>query len=136
MIVSVVDTNVAIAANGRGTHADPSCRLACIERLEQLVGRGKVAIDDAGLILDEYKDRLCFSGEPGTGDAFFKYVFDTQYQGRRVRRVTVTPSDDDRKGFEGLLDALDPEVAAMQDRTGARMRPPAVRGRIGGRRSE
>lgn len=29
------------------------------------------------------------------GDAFFKYVFNHQYQDARVCRIDVTPSDDD-----------------------------------------
>ena len=34
MTAFVVDTNVAIAANGRETHADHLCQLACMEKLE------------------------------------------------------------------------------------------------------
>ena len=102
MTAFVVDTNVAIAANGRGTHADPQCRLTCVQRLVSLVAREVIAIDDRGLILDEYKKRLNFSGRPGVGDAFFKHVFNNQYQCEYVRRVAVTPAEDDRRGFEVL----------------------------------
>ena len=145
MIVSVVDTNVAIAANGRDTHADLSCRLACIEELEQLVRQGIVAVDDVGLILNEYKDHLRFSGEPGTGDAFFKYIFNSQYQGGRVRRVAVTPSDDDRRGFEELpenaFDRSDRKFLAVAVAANARVlnatesdwhEHEALNGRVGG----
>ena len=102
MSAFVVDTNVAIAANGRETHADERCQLACIEELERVVGEGVVAVDETGSILSEYRGYLDHSGQPGTGDAFYKHVFDHQYQDRRVRRVRVTPSDNDRKGFEEL----------------------------------
>lgn len=102
MSVFVVDTNVAIAANIRDTHADPPCQLACIEKLERVVSQGVVAVDETGLILDEYGGCLCFSGQPGVGDAFFKHVFDSQYRDDRVRRTPVTSSDDDRRGFEEL----------------------------------
>ena len=61
-----------------------------------------VAIDDGGLILREYANRLSFSGMPGVGDAFFKHIFDHQYQNEHVQRVVVTPCDDDRRGFEEL----------------------------------
>ena len=104
MTTFVVDTNVAIAANGRRTHADTRCRLICVERLRSLVARETVAIDDGKLILNEYKKHLSFSGGPGVGDVFFKHVFNNQHQGERVRRVTVTPSQDDRRGFEELPD--------------------------------
>ena len=102
MTAFVVDTNVAIVANGRGTDADLQCRLTCVERLKSVVAREVVAIDDGGSILEEYKKHLRFSGMPGMGDAFFKYVFNYQYQDDRVRRVTVTRSEDDRRGFEEL----------------------------------
>ena len=102
MTAFVVDTNVPIAANGKETHADIPCQLICIERLESLVENGIVAVDDKSFILGEYENYLHYSGQPGAGDAFFKHVFDNQYQNHRVRRVAVTPSDDDRRGFEEL----------------------------------
>ena len=102
MTVFVVDTNVAIAANGRNTHADMSCQLACVEQLEHVVDPGVVAVDDTGWILEKYSNYLCWSGMPGVGDAFFKHMVNQLYGESRVRRVSVTPSDDDRKGFEEL----------------------------------
>ena len=98
----VVDTNVAIVANGRGTHADFRCQLACVERLKSIAAGEVVAIDDMDFILEEYKKHLRFSGMPGVGDAFFKHVFDCRFQEGRVRRVAVTPSEDDRRGVEEL----------------------------------
>ena len=98
----VVDTNVAIAANGRNTHADLQCRLACVEKLEDVCGQQVVVVDDGGLIFDEYKGSLHFAGAPGVGDKFFKHVFDHGYDKSRVRRVLITPCSDDRRGFEEL----------------------------------
>ena len=98
----VVDTNVAIAANGRGTHADMQCRLACVRRLLALASGETVVIDRTGLILNEYKKHLHFSGTPGVGDMFFKHVFDNQSGNRHVRRVAVTPTEDPARGFEEL----------------------------------
>ena len=102
MTTFVVDTNVAIVANGRGTHADEQCQLDCVQKLESLVKQEIVAIDKRGLILDEYGNHLSYSGMPGVGDAFFKHVLDNQYRNRHVHRVQVTPSEDDRQGFERL----------------------------------
>ena len=102
MTAFVVDTNVAIVANGRETNADPQCQLSCIERLRSLAKSEVVAIDDGGLIFAEYKSRLHFSGMPGVGDAFLRHVFNNQYQNDRVRRVVVNRSGDDRRGFEEL----------------------------------
>ena len=55
----------------------------------------------------EYGNLLNFAGGPGVGDMFFRHVFNYQYQGERVRRVAITPfeddpSEDDRRGFEEL----------------------------------
>ena len=123
MSTFVVDTNVAIAANGRKTHADLQCQSACVARLRSLVAGEVVAIDDQGLILAEYAARLNFSGMPGMGDRFFKYVFNFQYGQDRVRRVTVTPSKDDRRSFEELpantFDPSDRKFLAVAVESGA-----------------
>ncbi len=102
MMVYVMDTNVAVAANGRDTHADTACQLACVKRIRALIDEGILGVDDKGLIVKEYADRLNFSGAPGAGDAFFRYVFDQQYREDRIRRVTVHPSSDVDRGFEEL----------------------------------
>ena len=102
MTAFVVDTNVAIVANGRDTHADERCRLTCVETLERLTTNEKIAMDDKGAILEEYARHLSYSGMPGVGDKFFKHIVDTQYKGTRVHTVTVTPCEDVRRGFEEL----------------------------------
>ncbi len=97
----VVDTNVAVVANGKNTHADKQCRLKCIRKLNAIVDQDVIVIDDAGLILNEYKGYLSFSGSPGVGDKFFKHIVDNQWQ-KKVRRVTLTESSDPARGFEVL----------------------------------
>ena len=117
MTAVVVDTNVAIVANGREPDTDELCQDTCLKRLRSVVESGVVAIDDRGFILQEYKNYLHFSGMPGVGDAFFKHVFNNQYQRDRIRRVAVRPSDDDRRGFEELpentLDRSDRKFLAV-----------------------
>ena len=98
----VVDTNVAIAANGRETHADEDCQLACVSTLRSVVAEEIVAVDDQGQILAEYSRHLHYAGRPGVGDMFFKHVFDNQYQVGKVRRVRISPVDDDQRGFNEL----------------------------------
>lgn len=102
MTARVVDTNVAIAANGRNTHADPDCQRACIKELLTVCQDKVIVIDDLGLIFDEYKQNLHFGGTPGVGDMFFKHVYNHQYNPRHVKRVSVTLCDDDNRGFEEL----------------------------------
>ena len=98
----VVDTNVAIAANGKDTHADLVCQLACVEKLRAVCGNAAILLDDNSLIFDEYRSRLSFAGAPGVGDAFFKHVHDHMYGGTRVRRVAITPCNDQNRSFEEL----------------------------------
>ena len=70
----VVDTNVAIAANGKDTHADLDCQKACVKELRDICSGKMIALDDAGWIFDEYKQNLKFAGAPGVGDVFFKHI--------------------------------------------------------------
>ena len=97
----VVDTNVAIVANGRSPQADAPCQLACVQRLREVVSQ-LIAIDDLGHIMREYAKHLSYAGQPGVGDMFFRHVFDNQYRRERVRRVQITPSFDEDRGFEEL----------------------------------
>ena len=99
----VVDTNVAIVANGRNTNADLKCQLSCAEKLRDVVCRRQVVVvDDRDLIFDEYRGYLNFAGVPGVGDMFFRYLFNHGYDETRVRRISITPCSDDRLGFKEL----------------------------------
>ena len=101
----VVDTNVAIAANGRNTHANLACQNECTKFLQELVSARKrtgIVLDEQGLIFAEYSNRLSYRGQPGVGDMFFKYLHDHMYSGGKVRLVSVTPVADESCGFEEL----------------------------------
>ena len=84
----VVDTNVAVVANGRDTHASHDCQLACIEKLEE-IRSSRVVVDQDGDILEEYSKRLRHRGQPGVGDAFFRHIFFNQYDLRQVSKVSI-----------------------------------------------
>lgn len=103
----VVDTNVAIVANGRETNASPGCRLSAIEALRSLLARGRIIIDDGGEMLDEYRRYCEPKGQPGVGDRFFREVL-MNYAGR-VERISL------EKGPEGgFIDfPTDPELAGF-----------------------
>jgi predicted nucleic acid-binding protein len=108
----VIDTNVAIAANGRNTHACLRCQLECIEFLETLTlpnNRKKIYLDDLDLLLNEYRPHLNFHGQPGIGDAFYKFLHDHKYSGKKVLLVSITPNDDTEIGFDELpTNSIDP----------------------------
>lgn len=122
----IVDTNVAIAANGIDTHASLKCQLNCIEFLQALISpssKNRVAVDDAGVILDEYSRHLSHRGAPGVGDQFFKYLHDNMYLGKKVLVAAITAIDDEKRGFaelpENKLDKSDRKFAALAVATGA-----------------
>ena len=64
-------------------------------------------LDSDGLILDEYQKILNFSGHPGAGDSFFKWLFFNQANPEHCRKVAITPHTD--RGFEEFPD--DPVLA-------------------------
>ena len=107
MTTCVVDTNVLVVANGRATQADEKCHERCVEELERIAKHCVVVVDCCDLIVEEYMKHASFR-PLGVGDAFFKHVFDNGYNPARVRRVRITPTDDDRCGFEELpVNSLD-----------------------------
>lgn len=75
----VVDTNVAIVANGRPDPSDlrpPSinCRIASVSLLVRIVKDGRALLDLEGEIQAEYRRHLNPSGAPGVGDRFYQEV--------------------------------------------------------------
>lgn len=116
----VVETNVAIAANGRNTHASLACQYACVEFLEKLTdvkSRDAILLDDGELILEEYKRHLNYRGQPGVGDVFFKYLHNHMYSGNRIKLILVTPNNIETQGFDELpensLDKSDRKFLAV-----------------------
>lgn len=124
----VVDTNVAIAANGRNTHACVKCQLECVEFLEGLTAahsRRTIYLDDLDLLLNEYKPHLNFHGQPGVGDAFYKFLHDHKYTGKKVSLVSITPNDGPDSGFDELpvnpIDPSDRKILAIAVVGGAKI---------------
>lgn len=101
----VVDTNVAIVANGGDWVEFPECVDACIERLDTIRKSEVVLLDDGNCILQEYSRKLDFSGRPGVGHAFFKWLWDRQGVPEYCVRVAVTPCAG--RGFAEFPDSED-----------------------------
>lgn len=101
--IFVVDTNVPIIANGQS--GSPDCQLQCAgELLEITADRARVAIDDGGEILREYMRYLSHSGQPGVGDAFFRWLFDNQAVLERCEKVDIPCRSNDPTDFEHFPD--------------------------------
>lgn len=107
---AVVDTNVLIAANRRGTHVDEQCQLRCADAILELRRNGIAVLDDRGLILEEYRRYANVGQQPGVGDMFFKYLLDHRYlPGAGVECAAITPTHDTSRGFDELpVNSLDP----------------------------
>jgi len=94
----VVDTNVAIVANGHsnasegGSPPSINCRLAALDFLEKLLSNGKIILDDDGAIQAEYHRHLNPHGQPGVGDRFYQEVLNSAPE--RIERVEL-PKDND-----------------------------------------
>lgn len=96
----LVDVNVAIVANGRKAKVCPECELECVEVLQAIMERGRVAVDTLDRIWDEYRRHLDIAGEPGMGDQFLRWIHENQWTGGRCEKVPITPADADSLDFE------------------------------------
>lgn len=110
MTYHVVDTNVALVANNKAPQANPQCVLACIEMLETIIQSGGVVLDEGMFILQEYLNNLHLAGQPGVGDAFFRWVWQHQAREDVCARVRIT--EDESRGFaefpdDARLDSFD-----------------------------
>lgn len=93
-----IDENVLAVANDlarveRGAasetpQASPVCRLACVRFLRDAQS-GVVLLDDQGLALSYYRRKASLAGQPGTADAFLKFIYDNQYNEKLVKIVDV-----------------------------------------------
>jgi hypothetical protein len=90
----VVDTNVAVTANGKHGGVSAGCAAASGRALATIMGAGHVFVDAGGLIVKEYMRNLRASGEPGPGDAFLRWVLTHEWNSQWVTRVEITCTDD------------------------------------------
>lgn len=107
----VVDTNVALVANGDTPQAGPACAEACLMRLKHVEAEERVVLDGAGLILREYLNQRPHEVPRGPGDAFLVWVFDNQVNQAHCDIVTVTPLPGEARGFAEFPD--DPALAGF-----------------------
>jgi len=105
MSPAVVDTNVAAVANAEDNHA-PNCVIACIGYLRDMCASGMIVLDDDWRILQEYGGRLRSGGQPGVGDAFYKWVLTNRANPDRCTLARITPHP--ARGFEEFPD--DPDL--------------------------
>jgi hypothetical protein len=104
----VIDENVLIVANDISRElsgqelmcpqANADCRIAALDLLKRCQDGAMVVLDDLGEVLDLYRRRMSGSGQPGSGDAFFRYLSDNQFNPERVIRRKLQPHAE--RGYE------------------------------------
>jgi len=102
MMRCVIDTNVMVTANKAVRCPDddlvkyyPQLIINCIEFLQQITEKGiYVLLDVDDEIFNEYKDYLNFSGQPGVGDSFFKWLHDHRWSFPSSERVMLHKTED------------------------------------------
>lgn len=106
----MVDTNVAIVANGNQTpQASLQCILSCAENIEKIQNEGILLLDDKYLTYQEYENYLSYLGEPGAGDRFFFWILMNQGNPQSCRIIPVKP--DPQREFEEF--PADPALTAF-----------------------
>ncbi len=114
----IVDTNVPLVANG-SSHACEDCVKICVDRLEQITkGELKLALDYRALdgqqhIIDEYRNKLDASRQPGVGDAFLKWVEINWTNPDLCDLVEITPIVGEKINFAEF--PKDPALANFDD---------------------
>ena len=116
----VVDSNVAIVANGKAQQVSAVCQICCIEFLQYAISPKSpdvIALDNNGAIFDEYKKHLSFAGQPGVGDIFFKFIHDQMYSKNKIKLFVINPVNDESVGYRELppnnLDQSDRKFLAV-----------------------
>ncbi len=120
---AIVDTNVMIVANRHAPQASLACVEQCIIRLHALESTGKIVLDDNWHILSEYLHELSSTGQPGVGDAFFKWILRNRTNPERCEYHHLTPIYDSATASEPVNFEEFPNNPALTgfDRTDRKM---------------
>lgn len=102
MTVAVVDTNVILVANRQHGDVTGECVTACTLRLQEIMQRGKLVLDDQFLILMEYQHKTQPKRGNRPGDAFVKWALRNRVNGKHVDSISLQL--DDVRGFESFPD--------------------------------
>jgi hypothetical protein len=73
-MTSIVDTNVVLVSNGQHSDVSPDCIAICAQRLQAIMDRERIALDDCFEILNEYQTKTRPKHPKGPGDVFVKWA--------------------------------------------------------------
>ena len=109
----VIDTNVLITANkaARLNMNDdvlnyPHLIEACIKTLQKIRDKGIYVVLDVGdEIFAEYIKHLSFSGQPGLGDSFFKWLYTARWSFPDSERIRLHKSKSGYVEFPSAMES-------------------------------
>ncbi len=112
----IIDTNVPVTANkSLNLENEPDeihdCIYACIEAIESVQHTKQIVLDSGEEIFNEYKDHLSFSGQPGPGDAFFKWLHQNRWSFPKSQRVVITKTAESYVEFPDHHDLADFDIS-------------------------
>jgi hypothetical protein len=128
----IVDTNVALAANGNSEQCSNKLAATCVDLLLQIKASGKIALDPADRIVSEYRNKLNPSGQQGVGNAFLVWVLRNQWNTEKCEMRNITCIDEDHQEFEEFPDHEDLQNFDISDRkfiavaNGGDVKPPIL----------
>ena len=109
-MITIVDTNVPVTANGYSGQASSACVYACILRLETLTESGKIVLDTQWQVLHEYQANLDASGQSGPGDRFLHWVLRNRGNPECCKQYSIDEIEGER-GFRQFPD--DPALSTF-----------------------
>lgn len=101
-MTSIVDTNAILVANGQHDGVSAECVTACVVRLDTIIKKGRIALDNAYAILAEYQNKTSPWEGKRPGDVFLKWVIQNSANPQRCDQVPITP--DSSRGYAEFPD--------------------------------
>lgn len=99
-MISIIDTNVVLVANGQHEEVGPDCVASCVLRLQSIMKNQRIALDDAFEILQEYQNKTQPKTANRPGDAFVKWALQNRSNIKRCDLVALVPHDE--RGYESF----------------------------------
>ena len=104
----IVDTNVAVVANGKSAQASQECVETCIHRLQGIIrGETKLVLDNKWAILREYMQNLQSNGADA-GDRFLAWCLRNWRNLEQCDLTSITSLEGSETNFEEF--PKDPEL--------------------------
>jgi hypothetical protein len=108
-VTFIIDTNLILIANGQHEHVSAACVQACVRRLQDVMARGRFAIDDQFLILREYEHKSDPHTGKRPGDQFVRWALQNASNPGRCDQVPLQVHPE--RGFVSFPD--DPQLSAF-----------------------